>query len=97
MGVVGGCEGVVQGKKPGKSHRGSNTCIVTNSYGIVKVIDVFNEYGRASGARLNHSKSKGLWLGRWRLRSDSPCGPSWLRSSLKIVGLSFKDSWCAFW
>ena len=69
-----------------------NTCIVTNSYGIVKVIDVFNEYGRASGARLNHSKSKGLWLGRWRLRSDSPCGLSWLRSSLKIVDLSFGDS-----
>ena len=40
-----------------------NTCIVTNSYGIVKVIDVFNEYGRASGARLNNSKTKGLWLG----------------------------------
>jgi hypothetical protein len=35
------------------------TCIVTNSYGLVKVIDVFNEYGRASGARLNTTKSKG--------------------------------------
>jgi hypothetical protein len=32
---------------------------VTNSYGLVKVIDVFNEYGRASGARLNTTKSKG--------------------------------------
>ena len=51
-----------------------NTCIVTNSYGLVKVIDVFNEYGRASGARLNTTKSKGLWLGRWRSRTDSPCG-----------------------
>ncbi|CAB4032948.1 Hypothetical predicted protein [Paramuricea clavata] len=40
-----------------------NTCIVTNSYGLVKVIDVFNEYGRVSGARLNTTKSKGLWLG----------------------------------
>jgi hypothetical protein len=25
-----------------------NTCIVTNSYGHVNLIDVFNEYGRAS-------------------------------------------------
>ena len=33
-----------------------NTCIVTNSYGLVKVIDVFNEYGRASGARLSTTK-----------------------------------------
>ena len=68
-----------------------NTCIVTNSYGIVKVLEIFNEYGRASGARLNNSKTKGLWLGRWRLRSDSPCGLSWLRSCLKIVGLHFGD------
>jgi exonuclease III len=37
-----------------------NTCIVTNSYGILKVIDIFHEYGRASGARLNTSKTHGL-------------------------------------
>jgi hypothetical protein len=51
-----------------------NTCIITNSYGLVKVIGVFNEYDRASGASLNTTKSKGLWLGRWRSRTDSPCG-----------------------
>jgi hypothetical protein len=68
-----------------------NTCIVTNSYGILKVIDIFHEYGRASGARLNTSKTHGLWLGRWRMREDSPGGISWLSSSLKIVGLYFGD------
>ena len=66
-----------------------NTCIVTNSYGLVKVLEVFNEYGRASGARLNVSKTKGLWLGRWKSRTDSPCGLVWLNTSLKIVGLYF--------
>ena len=68
-----------------------NTCIVTNSYGIGKVFDVFNEYGRASGARLNTSKSKGLWLGRWRMRTDSPCRLLWVNTSLKLVGLHFGD------
>lgn len=68
-----------------------NTCIVTNSYGVGKVIDVFNEYGRASGARLNTSKSKGMWLGRWRTRTDTPCGLTWVNTSLKIVGLYFGD------
>ena len=72
-------------------YAGGNTCIVTNSYGIGKVFDVFNEYGRASGARLNTSKSKGLWLGRWRTRTDSPCGLSWVSTSLKLVGLHFGD------
>ena len=66
-----------------------NTCIVTNSYGLVKVVDVFNEYGRASGARLNTTKSKVLWLGRWRYRTDSPCGLTWVNTSLKIVGIYF--------
>ena len=66
-----------------------NTCIVTNSYGLVKVIDVFNEYGRASGAKLNTTKSKGLWLGRWRSRTDSPCGLTWVNTSLKNGGIYF--------
>ena len=66
-----------------------NTCIVTNSNGLVKVIDVFNEYGRASGARLNTTKSKGFSLGRWRSRTDSPCGLKWVNTSLKIVGIYF--------
>jgi hypothetical protein len=68
-----------------------NTCIVINTYGIFKVIDVFDEYGRASGARLNRTKSKGLWLGRWRCRTDSPCGLEWVNSRLKIVGVYFGD------
>jgi hypothetical protein len=33
----------------------NTNCIVTNTYGIFKVIDVFDEYGRASGARLNRT------------------------------------------
>ena len=76
-----------------------NTCVVTNTYGIFKVIDIFNEYGRASGARLNTSKSKGLWLGRWRSRTDSPCGLTWVNTSLKIVGLHFgsDDAQIASW
>ena len=36
-----------------------NTCFVTNDYGLLKVLDVFEQYGRASGAKLNRTKSKG--------------------------------------
>lgn len=67
-----------------------NTCIVTNSYGTVKVIDVINEYGTASGARLNVTKSKGLWLGRWKSRTDSPCSLVWINTCLK-------NCWSLFW
>ena len=37
-----------------------NTCFVTNDCGLLKVLDVFEKYGRASGAKLNRTKSKGL-------------------------------------
>ena len=39
-----------------------NTCIGYNNYGICKVLEVFELFGRASGAKLNKTKSKGLWL-----------------------------------
>ena len=68
-----------------------NTCFVTNDYGLLKVLDVFEQYGRASGAKLNRTKSKGLWLGRWRQRSDSPGGLMWSNSTIKIVGFHFGD------
>ena len=40
----------------------NNTCIVANNYGICKVLEVFELFGRASGAKLNKTKSKGLLL-----------------------------------
>ena len=89
------CDEIQGLKLPGRcelkitQYADDNTCIVTNTYGIFKVFDVFDEYGRACGARLNKDKSKGLWLGRWSSRTDSPCDLTWLTTNLKIVGLHF--------
>lgn len=33
-------------------------------------------YGGASGAKLNLKKTKGVWLGKWKSRSDHPFGIS---------------------
>ena len=68
-----------------------NTYFVTNDCGLLKVLDIFEQYGRASGAKLNRTKSKGLWLGRWRQRSDSPGGLMWSDSAIQIVGFHFGD------
>ena len=62
------------------------TAIVTDLYSVHKVVEVFQEYSAASGARLNTSKCKGLWLGRWKNRLDKPCGFEW-PATLKILGL----------
>ena len=62
-----------------------NNCFVTNDCGFLKELDIFERYGRASGAKLNRTKSKGLWLGRWRQRSDSPGRLMWSDTTIKIV------------
>ena len=44
-------------------------------------------YERASGSRLNESKTEGLWLGRWRGRADRPYGFTWKSTRLKVLGV----------
>ena len=91
------CDEIEGLKLPGRrnvkisQYADDNTCIVTNNYGLFNVLDVFDEYGRACGARLNKSKSKGLLMGHWRFRANSPCNLTWLRTSLKIVSLHFAN------
>ena len=48
----------------------------------------FKIYGLASGAKLNNTKCKGLWLGAWRNRTDHPFGFVW-SDTLKINGVYF--------
>ena len=66
----------------------------TNSFiGDIREIEVtlewFQLYGRASGAKLNASKCKGLtWLGAWRDRADQPFGFAW-SDNLQINGAYF--------
>ena len=42
---------------------------------------------QASGSKLNLSKSKGLWLGGWRGRSDPSVALDWTSSKLKVLGV----------
>ena len=66
-----------------------NTCIVTTEVGIHTVLEVFVTYGAASGAKLNKAKTKGLWMGRWRGRMDSPGSLEWLNTNIKILRYYF--------
>lgn len=47
----------------------------------------FALFEKASGSKLNLTKSKGLWLGSWSGRSDPPLAPHWNSSKLKILGI----------
>ena len=48
-------------------------------------IDLF---GRVSGSKINFRKSKGMFLGKWKTRSDHPFGISWIKYH-KILGYTF--------
>jgi hypothetical protein len=48
-------------------------------------------FGRASGAKLNLQKTKGTWLGKWKIRSDHPFGISWVENC-KLLGIKFGNT-----
>ena len=50
----------------------------TNSVRIIEL------YEFVSGAKLNKSKTFGMWLGRWRGRSDQPCNLTWSSDCKKL-------------
>ena len=62
------------------------TLIDTNSAKIC--FDLFEIYARASGSELNRGKTKGIWLGRFRDRADTPFGIEWVPQK-KLLGIIF--------
>ncbi|CAB3997114.1 Hypothetical predicted protein [Paramuricea clavata] len=60
--------------------------------------DIYAQYERASGAKLNHGKSKGLWLGAWKDRQDTPHGINWVKELLLLgATISAGDYSTATW
>ena len=62
-----------------------STSILTNTHSVSLVLNKCKLFGRASGAKLNISKTKGMFLGKWKNRSDHPFGISWVKST-KLLG-----------
>ena len=64
------------------------------------VFETYTLFEKASGAKLNQSKSRGLWLGGWCGRTDSPVALDWSSTKLKILGVFLglgnleEDNWC---
>ena len=60
--------------------------ITTSDEAIVAVFDTYALFESGTGAKLNKEKCKGLWLGAWRGRTDSPVPIDWSSTKLKILG-----------
>ena len=60
--------------------------IVGSDRSIPAVFDTYSLFQNGSGAKLNLSKSKGLWLGSWRGRQDPPVSLDWTWNKIKVLG-----------
>ena len=52
------------------------------------LIDHFDYFGQASGSKLNKTKSRGMYMGKWKSRSDHPFGISWV-DQMKVFGIMY--------
>ena len=75
------------------------SAIVTSNEGILAVFDTYSRYEKASGSKLNLGKCKGLWLGPWRNRPDSPVAIDRSCQTINVIGvyIGFGDLDTANW
>ena len=59
--------------------------VATTDASMQATFDIYAQYERASGAKLNRGKSKGLWLGAWKDWQDTPFGIKWVKE-LSLLG-----------
>ncbi|MES9882662.1 MAG: reverse transcriptase domain-containing protein [Sedimenticola sp.] len=62
-----------------------STATLTNLKSVQIVLDTCKLFGKASGSKLNIYKTKGMFLGKWKTRSDHPFGISWIEHA-KLLG-----------
>lgn len=57
---------------PISQYADDTSLILTSDDAIAASLEVYSLFQKASGSKLNLSKSKGLWLGGWSGRNDPP-------------------------
>ena len=62
------------------------TLILTDCTSIHSAFEIINDYDKASGAKLNISKSCGVWLGKWRENNQILCNINWTNDKHEILG-----------
>jgi exonuclease III len=62
------------------------TGVVSTVESVGHILDSVSQFGLASGAKLNKDKTKGLFLGAWENREDTPFNINWVKK-VKICGV----------
>ena len=78
----------IEGEKIISLHYADDAIItITQNNCFKEVIKDLALYEAASGAKVNYDKTKGLWLGRWKDRTDLPLGIKWTNKNIKRLGV----------
>ena len=72
------------------------TLLLVDEISIRETFHTFDLYEKASGAKINKSKCKGLWSGAFAHRTDQPYGFEWFNQYIpeKILGQYFGNVDC---
>ena len=80
----------VGGEKIVSLHYADDATIVIKQNNCFKeVIKDITDYELASGAKVNYKKTIGLWLGKWKNRTDKPLNITWTNGNVKSLGVYF--------
>ena len=72
---------------PISQYTDDTSLVLTSDESIRVVFETFAQFEAASGAKLNRSKFKGLWLGAWSGRSNPPVALDWSSAKLMTLGV----------
>ena len=78
----------VGGEKIVSLHYADDTTIcITQNRCFKEVIKDISLFEQATGAKVNFGKSKGLWTGSWKNRTDSPLNMDWTNGNIFHLGV----------
>ena len=72
---------------PISQYADDTSLILSSDDSIKAAFETYDLFEKASGSKLNRGKSKGLWLGSWRGRLDTPVDLDWSSFKLKVLGV----------
>ncbi|KAJ4940205.1 hypothetical protein JOQ06_026514, partial [Pogonophryne albipinna] len=59
---------------------------------LIRSLQIMEEFGRASGSKLNCAKSSVKFFGKWRERMDVPGGLAFCPGPIKVLGVMFESA-----
>lgn len=64
-----------------------DTSLICSDLSVQNALLILNEFGILSGLKLNESKTKALWPGPWKQRTERPLDFIWTKEPLKVLGI----------